>query len=52
MESKEKKTATKNEKSYPGVAIDVADDNEVTEKTLKQDVKKLGFNPRNEGNPV
>lgn len=43
----EKKTEVKETEKYPGVAVDVADDDKVTEKAVKQDVKKLGNNPRN-----
>lgn len=52
MKPTENKKPEKDSEQYPGVAIDIADDDKVTEKTVKQDVSKLGFNPRNEGKKV
>lgn len=47
-DEKDPKKATAQEAmEYPGVALDTADGNEVTEKLEKQSTKELNNNPRN-----
>lgn len=39
-------------KSYPGVATDVADNEQVSAAEVKQDTDLLNNNPRNNGDPI
>lgn len=43
------KTKTQDEQSYPGAAIDAADNEKVTPCLTKQATRELNNNPRNEG---
>lgn len=46
--SSTKKEQVNAEKKYPGVAIDVADDEKVDKKTVRERTETLNNNPRND----
>lgn len=45
------KKAAQSADQFPGVAIDIADNEKVTPSTVKERTRTLNNNPRNNGNP-